>query len=111
VSDAGRTSLQALAAATVSALTDVAATEAAAATDAAAATEWSRAGIPFAMIDRDTLEVRLAPAVAGAALRTPDTTQSTRGREWVRFTPVVLDQYAVDRATAWIESAWRNAAS
>ena len=92
-----------LAEATIAALTEVNATA------TLASIEWSRAGIPFAATDGETLEVRLAVPVAHAALRTPDTEPSRRGAEWVRFTPVVLDQYAADRATAWVESAWRNA--
>jgi hypothetical protein len=72
-------------------------------------TIWRRQDTPFAALDENALEVRLAPAVARAALRTPDTESSRRGPDWIRFSPVLLDQYARDRATAWIESAWRNA--
>ena len=72
-------------------------------------TVWKRQDAAFAALEGNALEVRLAPAVARAALRTPDTESSRRGPDWLRFSPVLLDQYARDRATAWIESAWRNA--
>ena len=98
-------SLRALAEATIAKLSDVVAA------GTATVTDWSRAGIPFAAVDGETLEVRLALPVAHAALRTPDTEPSRRGADWVRFTPGVLDQYAADRAAAWIESAWRNSAA
>jgi hypothetical protein len=73
-------------------------------------TVYTRSGRPFAWISLSALEVRLEPFVAQAALRTPDTTASTRGPEWVRFTPRALDRFAADRATAWIEHAWRHVA-
>jgi hypothetical protein len=52
---------------------------------------------------------RLDPAVAAAARRTPDTGESDRGPEWVRFAPADLDAHGVDRARAWFESAARRA--
>ncbi len=58
-----------------------------------------------AVVEPDALEVRLRPAIAAAALRTPDVTPSPRGPGWVRFTPVDLDGHARDRALAWLESA------
>lgn len=66
-------------------------------------------GILFAVIRGEGAEFRLAPPVAAAALRTPDTVPSPRGREWVAFRPVSVDQHAIDRATAWLASAWRRA--
>ena len=104
MSEAPAGAIRALAQATAGHLAEVA-TEA-----TAAGTEWRRGSVPFAAVDGATLEVRLAPPVARAALRTPDTAASGRGPDWVRFAPVLLDQYAADRATSWIESAWRNAA-
>jgi hypothetical protein len=56
-------------------------------------------------------EFRLDPLVAKAALRTPDTESSNRGPDWVRFGPQALDGHAVDRAEAWLASAWRRAAT
>ncbi len=59
--------------------------------------------------DGSTAEFRLDPAVAAAALRTPDTSASDRGPDWVRFSPVDLDDHAIDRAVAWMRSAARQA--
>jgi hypothetical protein len=73
------------------------------------ATLFSRAGHPFAALTLGDIEVRLEPLVATAALRTPDTTESPRGRGWVRFSPAALDRFAADRVIAWIEHAWRHA--
>jgi hypothetical protein len=47
--------------------------------------------------------------VAAAAQRTPDTSSSTRGPDWVRFSPTDVDGHAVDRAVAWLGSAARRA--
>lgn len=76
----------------------------------AGATVYSRAGVPFARLTASDLELRLEPFVAQAALRTPDTTASDRGSDWVRFAPRALDRFAADRVIAWIEHAWRRAA-
>ena len=73
--------------------------------------EWRRGGRPFATLVGDAAEFRLAPPVAMAALRTPDTAESKRGADWVRFSPAVVDGHAVDRAQAWLASAWRRAGS
>ncbi len=56
-------------------------------------------------------EFRLDPAVAAAARRTPDTSPSDRGPDWVRFAPEELDEHAADRAVAWLGSAARRAAA
>jgi hypothetical protein len=76
---------------------------------AGATVEWRRGGVPFAALAGDGAEFRLDPPVAKAALRTPDTSPSRRGGDWVRFSPAVLDGHAVDRAQAWLSSAWRRA--
>ncbi len=73
------------------------------------ATVFERGDRAFAVLAGDSLEVRLDPTVAAAALRTPDTDASQRGRGWVTFSPSLLDQMAVDRAAAWLEYAWRHA--
>ena len=71
---------------------------------------WDRTGRPFATSSADglTAEFRLDPAVAAAALRTPDTKSSRRGPDWISFTPEGLDDHALDRAEAWFGSAWRR---
>lgn len=71
--------------------------------------EWSIGGITFAAVGGGQAEFRLDPMVAAAALRTPDTAPSSRGRDWVAFAPSELDRHAIDRATAWLASAWRRA--
>jgi hypothetical protein len=72
---------------------------------------WDRTGRPFATSSADglTAEFRLDPAVAAAALRTPDTKSSRRGADWISFAPEGLDDHALDRAEAWFASAWRRA--
>jgi len=59
--------------------------------------------------DGSWAEFRLDPAVATAARRTPDTSASDRGPDWVRFAPAGLDGHASDRAVAWLRSAARRA--
>jgi hypothetical protein len=88
------------------ALVGVSATE-----DATGGLIWDRTGRPFATAspDRLTAEFRLDPAVAAAALRTPDTRPSRRGPDWISFSPETLDEHASDRAEAWFASAWRRA--
>jgi hypothetical protein len=73
------------------------------------AIEWSTRGVTFAAIGPDLAEFRLARPVVEAALRTPGTIRSGRGPDWVGFKPAELDQHAIDRATAWVASAWRRA--
>jgi hypothetical protein len=72
---------------------------------------WSTGGVAFAALDGDRAEFRLDPRVAGAALRTPDTAPSARGRDWVAFAPLTLDDTAVDRAEAWFLSAHRRSSA
>ena len=60
-------------------------------------------------VDGSTAEFRLDPAVAAAAQRTPDTSASERGPDWVRFSPTDVDDHAIDRAAAWLGSAARRA--
>jgi hypothetical protein len=75
----------------------------------AAGVEWSTGGVVFAAVNASRAEFRLAPAVAVAALRTPETGKSDRGADWVAFAPSELDGHAIDRAEAWLASAWRRA--
>jgi hypothetical protein len=71
---------------------------------------WSRGGEVFAALSPDgsAAEFFLDPAVADAALRTPDTSPSGRGRGWVILRPTVLDDHGADRAAAWFASAHRR---
>jgi hypothetical protein len=72
---------------------------------------WSRGPAVFASVGEGgtSAEFRLDPAIAAAAVRTPDTAPSPRGQGWVRFRPATLDGHAVDRATSWFISASRRA--
>ena len=72
---------------------------------------WAAGPSVFATLDGDRAEFRLDPQVAAAALRTPDTSPSPRGTDWIAFAPPVLDDHAVDRAEAWFLSAQRRAAA
>jgi hypothetical protein len=63
----------------------------------------------FAVLGADFLEVALEPAIATAALRTADTRPSPRGAGWIAFTPRNADQFALDRAAAWVRLAHRRA--
>lgn len=78
--------------------------------EAGGAIEVRRGSVLFAVVAPGRLEVLLDPAIAAAALRTPDVVASTRGRGWVRFSPgssrAALD---VDRAEAWLRLAHRAA--
>lgn len=71
---------------------------------------WSIAGRPFAVLAGTAVELRLDRAVAHAATRTPDTSPSHRGEDWVRFEPAALDGHAIDRLEAWFALARRRAA-
>jgi hypothetical protein len=65
--------------------------------------------LPFVVVEGGTAEFRLDPTIAAAAAGTPNAAASARGREWVTFSPPELDRFAIDRAVAWFESAWRRA--
>ncbi len=67
-------------------------------------------GRVFAALMQDRLEVALDPAIAVAALRTPDTVASLRGSGWIAFTPDRIDRFALDRAEAWVRLAYRRGA-
>ncbi|HEX6869144.1 MAG TPA: hypothetical protein VF119_10090 [Candidatus Limnocylindrales bacterium] len=74
-------------------------------------TEWRRGGVAFVSLDAAGVAAafRLDAVLAGAARRTPDTSGSSRGAEWVTFAPAVLDDHAADRAGAWFAAAYRRA--
>lgn len=74
------------------------------------ATTWSVADQEFAVLGSIGIEIKLEPAIAAAATRTPDTVPSPRGAGWVRFDPGELDDHAADRLEAWLELACRRAA-
>jgi hypothetical protein len=71
--------------------------------------EFVVGGRVIAAVEGAVAEFRLDPAVAGAALRTPDTKASPTSSERIAFAPVTVDRYALDRAVAWLASAARLA--
>jgi hypothetical protein len=72
--------------------------------------EYARNGVPFAArTGENVIELRLGPEIAEAAQRTPDTSSSARGEDWVRFAPRSWDDHARDRLKAWFRVAWRSA--
>ena len=70
---------------------------------------WAVGDRAFAIVDGDAVELRLDPAVAAAAMRTPDVGASERGPEWVRFAPRTLEGHDLDRLEAWFALAHRRA--
>ena len=71
--------------------------------------EYSRAGVVFAARpDSNSVELRLGPDIAEAALRTPQTGASSRGEDWIRLEAVDWKD-ASDRLEAWYRVAWRIA--
>ncbi len=75
------------------------------------AMEYLTADRAFAVLGPDGLAAtfRLATTVAAAAVHTPDVVASPRGDGWVTIRPANLDGHAIDRVTAWFESARRLA--
>ena len=72
---------------------------------------YSRAGGVFAVRSTaNAVELRLGAEIGEAAQRTPATTASERGPDWVRFEPTTWDGHALDRLEAWFRVAWRLAA-
>jgi hypothetical protein len=72
--------------------------------------EYAHQGVVFAARPADdTVELRLGEDIVDAAMRTPDTTPSERGGEWLRFRPRELDAHAIDRLKAWFLVAYRQA--
>jgi len=71
--------------------------------------EYVRGATVFAARQGTIVSFRLRPEVAEAALGTADTGRSSRGAGWIALQPRVVDGFALDRALAWFESAWRLA--
>ena len=77
--------------------------------DTGTAIEYALDGRVFAAREGERVAFRLFPEIVDAALRTPDTARSSRGTDWVSLAPATVDGFAIDRARAWFESAWRLA--
>jgi hypothetical protein len=72
-------------------------------------TEYLRGGLAFAIVRGRQIELRLRPDIAEAALRTPSTTSSARGPEWITFEPDADEPQDADRLRAWLTIGWRTA--
>jgi hypothetical protein len=70
---------------------------------------WSFSGQPFVVLRGAVAEFRLDRTLAAAARRTPDTTPSPRGEDWVAFSPHEVDRFAEDRLRSWFGAAHRRA--
>jgi hypothetical protein len=83
---------------------------------------YRRGATVFARVSPDALDLRLPADIAEAALRTPDTAPAdVPGRPagpppaapaalgWVRFSPHGRERHVMDRAAAWLHTAWRHA--
>ncbi len=80
-----------------------------AAVPSGAATEFRRGNQVFAALHGGQVSLRLRPDIAEAALRTPGTSASTRGADWIEFQPDPSNQQDVDRLQAWLTIGWRAA--
>lgn len=73
-------------------------------------TMWEVGATPVVVLRGTTVEFRLRGDMVAAALRTPGTTASSRGAEWITFEwPDEPERYDVDRLRAWFEMAARLA--
>jgi hypothetical protein len=71
--------------------------------------ELRRGGVEFARFDTRGAGFRVGRPVVTAAIRTPGAEASDLGADWVGFRPETADRFALDRAIAWVEVAWRRA--
>lgn len=72
--------------------------------------EYATNGRAFAhRTGEETIDLRLGAEIGEAALRTPDTHPSSRGQDWISFTPRTWDDMAADRLRAWFRVAWKLA--
>ena len=78
------------------------------ATDADGSTAWTRAGTRFAILRGTSVDLRVGVLIGAAAVRTPDTSASDLGPDWVSFAPSELDDHAQDRLAAWFAAASRR---
>lgn len=72
--------------------------------------EFVRGSTVFAVQAGSRCEFRLRAEIVFAALRTPETSKSERGADWVALDTSAGDTFTVDRTVAWFETAWRFAA-
>lgn len=73
------------------------------------ATVWSVGGTPIVRLSAASASFRVGPEIGAAARNTPDAADSPLGRDWVAFSPPMLDGHARDRLVAWFGAAHRRA--
>ena len=73
--------------------------------------EWTSAGVLFAILRGTSVDLRVGALIGAAAVRTPDTSASDLGPDWVSFAPSELDDHARDRLGAWFAAACRRTAA
>ena len=72
------------------------------------AVEFRAAGQSFARLEGEEASFRIGSDIVRAALRTDGTRASPLGADWITFSPLRFDRYALDRATSWFELAARR---
>jgi hypothetical protein len=82
--------------------------DATAAADVDGSMAWTRAGTRFAIQRGTSVDIRVGALIGAAAVRTPDTSTSDLGPDWVSFAPSELDDHARDRLGAWFAAAARR---
>jgi hypothetical protein len=70
--------------------------------------ELTRGGVRFAILQGTSVDLRVGALIGAAAVRTPDTSASDLGPDWVNFAPSELDANALDRLGAWFAAAARR---
>ena len=73
------------------------------------AAEFRVVGHAFARLDGEAASFRIGSDIVRAALRTDGTRASPLGADWITFSPLRFDRYALDRATSWFQLAARRA--
>lgn len=72
---------------------------------------WSVKGRPIVCLAGASASFRLGPEIGAAARKTADVAESSRGQDWVAFSPEILDGHARDRFGAWFAAAHRRGQS
>jgi hypothetical protein len=71
--------------------------------------EYVRGAVVFAVQEGKRLEFRLRAEIVAAGIRTPATSRSAHGPDWIVLDTGAGDTFTVDRTIAWFEMAWRVA--
>jgi hypothetical protein len=87
------------------AVAEVAAAIGAERTDVAGGVSYSVGKMVIVVVEGTTASFWLRADIAAAAARTPDAAPSSRGPDWVAFSPTTLDRFTRDRIESWFEFA------